>query len=105
MNGTTLAHYRILSTLGEGGRGVVYLAEDQVLHRRVALKVLRTESLGDEHRRARFLQEARSAAALNHPPIATIYEANATGGTLYIAMELIEGRNLRLVLTEPLSTP
>ena len=102
MHGSTLSHYRILSTLGEGGMGVVYLAEDQVLHRRVALKVLRQESLGDEHRRARFLQEARSAAALNHPHIATIYEANETDGTLFIAMELIEGRNLRSVLAEPL---
>ena len=102
MHGSTLSHYRILSTLGEGGMGVVYLAEDQVLHRRVALKVLRQESLGDEHRRARFLQEARSAAALNHPHIATIYEANETDGTLFIAMELIEGRNLRVVLAEPL---
>jgi tRNA A-37 threonylcarbamoyl transferase component Bud32/tetratricopeptide (TPR) repeat protein len=103
MNGTTLSHYRILSTLGEGGMGVVYLAEDQVLHRRVALKVLRPESLGDGQRRARFLQEARSAAALNHPHIATIYEANETDGTLFIAMELIDGRNLRTVLTEPIS--
>jgi len=103
MIGTTFSHYRILSALGEGGMGVVYLAEDQVLHRRVALKVLRPESVGDETRRGRFLQEARSAAALNHANIATIYEANETDGTLFIAMELIEGRNLRTVLTEPLS--
>ncbi len=103
MIGTTFSHYRILSALGEGGMGVVYLAEDQVLHRRVALKVLRPESLGDGQRRARFLQEARSAAALNHPHIATIYEANETEGTLFIAMELIEGRNLRVVLSEPIT--
>ncbi len=102
MDGTTLSHYSILATLGEGGMGVVHLAEDQVLHRRVALKVLRPESVGDEGRRARFLQEARSAAALNHPHIATIYEANEINGTLFIAMELIEGQNLRSVLREPM---
>lgn len=102
MDGTTLSHYRLMATLGEGGMGVVYLAEDQVLHRRVALKVLRPETVGDEGRRARFLQEARSAAALNHPQIATIYEASETEGTLFIAMELVDGRNLRAVLAEPL---
>ena len=102
MNGSTLSHYRISTTLGEGGMGVVYLAEDQVLHRHVALKVLRAESVGDDQRRARFLQEARSAAALNHPHIATIYEASETDGTLFIAMELVEGRNLRAVLAEPM---
>jgi len=102
MIGTTISHYRILSALGEGGMGVVYLAEDQVLHRRVALKVLRPESLGDAQLRARFLQEARSAAALNHPHIATIYEAAETDGTLFIAMELIHGRSLRRMLAEPM---
>ena len=105
MDGTTLSHYSILSTLGEGGMGVVYLAEDQVLHRRVALKVLRPETVGDAGRKARFLQEARSAAALNHPRIATIYEANESNGTLFIAMELIEGRNLRAVLADALPLP
>ena len=95
MIGSTISHYRILAQLGEGGMGVVYQAQDLVLERLVALKVLRPEAVGDESRRQRFLQEARSAAALNHPSIATIFEANEVDGTLFIAMEFIAGESLR----------
>ena len=95
MIGSTISHYRILAQLGEGGMGVVYRAQDLVLERLVALKVLRPETVGDESRRQRFLQEARSAAALNHPSIATIFEANEVDSTLFIAMEFIEGESLR----------
>ena len=91
----TISHYRILALLGAGGMGVVYKAQDMVLERIVALKVLPPETLGDESRRQRFLQEARSAAALHHPNIATIFEASESDGTLFISMEFIAGETLR----------
>jgi eukaryotic-like serine/threonine-protein kinase len=102
MIGQTLAHFRILSKIGEGGMGVVYRAEDQILRRAVALKVLPPELVGDEERRLRFLREARAAAAVTHPNIATIYEvgeepaeAGQSQGVVFIAMQLVEGRTLR----------
>lgn len=73
---TRLAHFRIVGRLGEGGMGVVYLAEDEKLRRTVALKVLPEAFAQDEERRRRFLREARSAAALTHANIATIYEVD-----------------------------
>src|SRR5262249_5286014 len=72
--GRTLAHFRILSKLGEGGMGVVYRARDEGLQRTVALKVLPPDVAGDEARRDRFLREARAAAAISHPAIATIHQ-------------------------------
>ncbi len=74
MIGTTLSHFRILAKIGEGGMGVVYRAEDEKLRRPVALKVLPPDLVGNEERRLRFLREARAAAAVTHPNIATIYE-------------------------------
>jgi tetratricopeptide (TPR) repeat protein len=91
----TLAHYRLVEVLGEGGMGVVWLAEDTKLGRKVALKVLPPERVGDEERRLRFLREARTAAAVNHPNIAAIYEIGEVGETIFIAMELVEGTTLR----------
>ncbi|UCF69293.1 MAG: protein kinase, partial [Acidobacteriota bacterium] len=105
MVGNKLSHFRILDKLGEGGMGVVYRAEDENLGRRVALKVLHGRFVADEERRARFLREARTAAAITHPNIGTIYEVDEDDGTIFIAMELIEGRSLgRLIGNRPLST-
>ena len=93
-----LAHFRILKTLGEGGMGVVYLAEDEKLKRQVALKVLAEAFAGDEERKRRFVREAQAAAAVRHPAIAAIYEVGEDGGTAFIAMELVDGRSLRALV-------
>jgi serine/threonine protein kinase len=92
--GTTLGHYRIVGRLGQGGMGVVYRAEDEKLRRAVALKVL-PDTSGNEERRQRFLREARSAAAITHPNVAVVYQVDEADGRIYIAMELVEGENLR----------
>src|SRR5262245_42207833 len=91
----TLAHYRIVSLLGEGGMGKVYLAEDTKLHRRVSLKFLSSNFTQDLERLRRFEQEARAASALNHPNILTVYEFGEAGGLRFISTEFIDGRNLR----------
>ncbi len=75
MIGTTLSHYKIVSELGRGGMGVVYQAEDTKLNRTVAIKVLPTTALSSDDDRARFYREARAAAALHHPHIATVFES------------------------------
>jgi serine/threonine protein kinase len=98
---TTIAHYRILSPLGSGGMGEVYLAEDTKLGRKVALKLLSDEFTKHEDRVRRFQQEARAASALNHPNILTIYEigqANHNNDLHYIATEYVEGDTLRVRL-------
>jgi tetratricopeptide (TPR) repeat protein len=92
--GTTLGHYRIVSRLGAGGMGVVYRAEDEKLRRQVALKVL-PDTSGNEERRQRFLREARSAAAITNPNVAVVHAVDEAQGRVYIAMELVEGENLR----------
>ena len=89
-----IAHFRILDVLGEGGMGIVYRAADRKLQRTVALKVLPPELTSDPTRRARVLTEARAAAAIDHPAIATVYEVGEHEGAVYIAMELLEGRTL-----------
>ena len=91
---TTLAHYRILDKLGAGGMGEVYRAHDDQLDREVAIKVLPSTSFEDPVARARLLQEARAAAALNHPHICTVYEVGEADGQTYIAMELVDGQAL-----------
>ena len=91
----TIAHYRIMEPIGAGGMGAVYKAYDKKLHRVVALKILLPEYSSQQDRRRRFLLEARSASALNHPHILTVYEVGEDDGKPYIAMEYIEGETLR----------
>ena len=100
MLGTTLSHFRILSQIGRGGMGIVYRARDEKLRRDVAIKILPPELVGNEERKRRFLREARAAAAVNHPNIATIHEVDEAGGVIFIAMELVQGRTLRARLSE-----
>jgi serine/threonine protein kinase len=94
MIGRTLDHYRIESKLGEGGMGIVYEASDIHLHRRVAIKVLRTDRVADPSRIQRFVQEAKTVSALNHPNIVTIYDIRSESGIEFIVMERIEGKTL-----------
>ena len=96
--GKRLGPFEIISSLGSGGMGEVYRARDTRLGREVAVKVLPLEFSADAERRRRFEQEARSASALNHPNIVTIYEIGSDDSTIYIAMELLEGRTLRELL-------
>ena len=95
MIGETIAQYKILEKLGEGGMGVVYEAEDTKLKRIVALKFLPPELTRDAQAKARFVQEARAAAALDHPNICAVYEIGEAEGKTYIAMPLVRGRSLK----------
>ncbi len=94
MIGSRLAHYRILAKLGEGGMGVVFLAEDERLHRKVALKTLPPALAEDPHRLARFEREVKSVATLNHPNIVTIYSVEEADGRRFFTMEHVEGKTL-----------
>ncbi len=96
---TKLAHYVITGKLGEGGMGVVYEAIDGHLDRAIALKVLPHDAVTNSSRKQRFVQEAKSASALNHPHIITIYDIGSADGIYYIAMELIRGTTLEGVLS------
>jgi serine/threonine-protein kinase len=95
MIGRTVSHYRILERLGEGGMGVVYLAEDLALKRRVALKFLPADATADSEARARLTHEAQAAASLLHPNICPVYEIGDTDGQTFIVMAHLEGKTLR----------
>jgi serine/threonine protein kinase/tetratricopeptide (TPR) repeat protein len=92
---TTLAHYTILSKIGAGGMGEVYLAQDTKLDRKVALKLLPADVAKNQERMRRFIQEAKASSALNHPNIITIHEVGETESRHFIATEFIDGETLR----------
>lgn len=91
MIGKQLAHYRIVDSLGRGGMGELFVAEDTRLNRKVALKLLPADMAADPDRRARFEREAKAIAALNHPNIVTIHSVEEVEGLHFITMELVEG--------------
>lgn len=98
--GRTIGPYRVLEEIGRGGMGLVYAAEDTRLGRQVALKALAPDYASDHARRERLRREARAAAALTHPSIATIYALEEIDGALYIVSELVRGRTLREELAD-----
>jgi serine/threonine protein kinase len=106
MLGKTISHYRVVGKLGVGGMGVVYDAEDERLSRRVALKFLPDELTGDADATRRFRREAQTIALLNHPQICTVYEVDEHDGHTFIAMERLEGSNLKAHMArKTLETP
>ena len=106
MLGTLISHYRVTGKLGTGGMGVVYEAEDTRLPRKVALKFLPDELAGDPDAARRFRREAETIALLNHPHICTIYDVDEHDGRAFIAMECVEGVNLKTYMARrKLDTP
>jgi formate-dependent nitrite reductase cytochrome c552 subunit len=100
MIGQTISHYKILEKLGEGGMGVVYKAEDMKLDRTVALKFLPHHLTANAAEQARFLQEAKAAAQINHPNVCSIIDIQEFKGEQYIVMEYIDGETMRAKIRE-----
>ena len=100
MIGDTISHYKILEKLGEGGMGVIYKAQDTKLDRTVALKFLPKHLLCDKEAKARFIQEAKAASALDHQNIATIYEIDEVEGECFISMVYVEGKSLKQLIND-----
>ena len=100
LEGTNIGRFKVVSEIGRGGMGIVFLAEDEKLRRKVALKLLPPSFAADEERRRRFLREARAAAAVSHPNLVTVYDVGEHEGRGYIAMEYLRGRSLREQLSE-----
>ncbi|MGD9898662.1 MAG: protein kinase, partial [Calditrichaceae bacterium] len=105
MIGKKLLHYRIIEKLGQGGMGVVYKADDTKLERKIAIKLLPRHFSTNHSERRRFVIEARAAAALNHPNIATVYAIEETNDQLFITMEYIDGKELKKIILENNNRP
>jgi serine/threonine protein kinase len=103
--GRTISHYQVLSLLGAGGMGEVYLARDPRLDRTVALKILPEELAADADRMQRFTREAKAASALNHPNVATIYDVGESEGISFIVMEHVEGETLLARISRRMTPP
>src|ERR1700740_265229 len=93
--GQMFGHCRVVAKIGEGGMGVVYRAYDEVLHRDVAIKVVKKDARLDTSASQNLLHEARASSSLAHPNSCTIYDVGETDGDLYIVMELVEGKSLQ----------
>ena len=105
MIGKSIIHYHILEKLGEGGMGIVYLAEDSKLERQVAIKFLPRHIASNSDERKRFEIEAKAAAALNHPNIATIYAIEESDEEIFLVMEYIDGQELKNMIDPPPQSP
>src|SRR5688572_26931105 len=103
--GRTISHYQVLSLLGAGGMGEVYLARDPRLDRTIALKILPGELAADADRMQRFTREAKAASALNHPNVATIYDVGQSDGISFIVMEHVEGETLLARIRRRMTPP
>src|SRR3989304_1505122 len=99
MIGQTVSHYKIVDKLGEGGMGIVYKARDLKLDRPVAVKFLSQHLSASDESKTRFVQEARSAAALNHPNILNVFDIDEQDGKIFFVMEYVEGKTLKSYIT------
>src|SRR5262252_3980944 len=96
-----IGKYRILEQIGRGGMGMIFKAHDPMLNRSVALKVISHDIEIDDELRARFFREAQACARLSHPNIVTVHDMGEADGQLYIVMEMLDGQELRRVISKP----